>query len=350
MKLLQTRFQNIKNTLKELKKSGFVSPGQRRRHLSQKDPDLKNIIASLPKKQKEYAQELLHSKDSSAISEAIYQLGKMNCKAVNPILRHLVRSKRPVVKINAMWNLGTLGTPKDIPLLSRLMYDKNPQIRNQAIEMFGIMAIDEPKAKELFLKRGSVPMDQQTFKAFKASLSIFTENNLHGLYAGAKMDKRFLNEETKIARTRQAKDGSNTTLLGGKLIDKVIIREIPEKSYKAWRKAEKLGIPVEPILKRKDGRPRVRKTKRGTYLVSTKVLDGKSFFAFNRGKLGKKYRNEVGAQIKKIINRLEAANIVHGHIHPGNTLVVMENGKPKAYMIDFDQARIQHTLPAPKNK
>jgi hypothetical protein len=56
-------------------------------------------------------------------------------------------------------------------------------------------------------------------------------------------------------------------------------------------------------------------------------------------KSSKNYK-EIELQISKINLGLRELGIDHGHKHDRNYLVQMYKGKPRVYLIDFDQAKI----------
>ena len=149
-----------------------------------------------------------------------------------------------------------------------------------------------------------------------------------------------------VRRGKLSKTGSQTTVLGGTLTEKVIIRIIPDFAFQSWKKAfeaedfwKSLGfdyIPVEPIL-HKNGKLRAYKTKKGLWRVSTKVL-GPSLAAVINTHEYKKYRLRLELMKARIISGLRKLNIKHGHLHDGNFCVEFHQGKIRLYVIDFDEA------------
>ena len=153
-------------------------------------------------------------------------------------------------------------------------------------------------------------------------------------------------------RERLAKTGSETVLLGGKLVGKSIVRVISRNAFAGWKKAFDAGIPVEPVLKGKNDRLRFREImqdnprkgwKKGEVLVFSKVL-GPSVSAFLGVSENKqRFESVVREQQKKIESDLTRLSIKHGHLHDNNFCIHWEKdsaGKrfPKVYLIDFDLA------------
>ena len=148
--------------------------------------------------------------------------------------------------------------------------------------------------------------------------------------------------------SRQAfeKTGSGTTLVGGKLKDKAIVRHIKPKAFLAWQRLyedytlwQNAGfdyVPIEPILS-------YRLNKEGLVDVFSGVLD------LNLSKWEKTdmFTDKLQQQKDKILEVLDTLNIQHGHAHEQNFCLRFfrdENGGidfkriPRLYLIDFDQA------------
>lgn len=152
------------------------------------------------------------------------------------------------------------------------------------------------------------------------------------------------------------KTGSETTLLGNQLSDKVIIRHIPLSAYLSWRRAfedytfwQKQGfdyVPIEPIL------DVAYKDKDSNVDVATQVLGPNISMWLNKNNHFKTYIEEQKTKIDYALNEL---GIVHCHLHNQNFCLVFEkqdngepdyNKHPRVYAIDFDQA-IQSTYKNP---
>ncbi len=158
---------------------------------------------------------------------------------------------------------------------------------------------------------------------------------------------RNLITEDEFKRQSFDKTGSETTLLGGELKNKAIIRHIKPKAFLAWQKAyedselwQKNGfnyVPIEPILSYKVN-------KEGLVDVYSGVLD-LDFDRWNR--VAYKFCKELERKIESIFNILVNKDILHGHAHKSNFCLkffrdsegnVDLKKEPRVYMIDFDQA------------
>ena len=169
----------------------------------------------------------------------------------------------------------------------------------------------------------------------------------HALYAG--QPPTFFRDASgriNIRRGKLYKTGSETIVLGGPLLGKVIIRIISDQAFQGWKKAfeaesvwKELGfdyIPIEPILHRW-GKLRAFKTKEGLWRVSTKVL-GLSLKRFMTSKEYPLYERELAVMKANIVKGLDILKIEHGHLHHGNFCIEMHQGKIRLYAIDFDRA------------
>jgi len=151
----------------------------------------------------------------------------------------------------------------------------------------------------------------------------------------------------KFEKAAFTKTGSETTLLGGSLKNKVIIRHIPLEAFLAWQKLyedfsfwQENGfdyVPIEPIVD-------FKMNSQGLMDVASGVLDlslegWEDNYSF--------WRQELKKDMEKIETIKKEIRFTHGHIHrrnfclrffrnPDNT--VDFSRKPRIYLIDFDQA------------
>jgi len=178
-------------------------------------------------------------------------------------------------------------------------------------------------------------------------------NKSHVLYR--KESEDFFSSKATIVRRKFEKTGSETVLLGGKFVGKVIIRKIREPAFLAWKRAfeakdvwEKEGfdyVPVEPIITKREKlrsyKIKNKKIKQGYYIVSTKVL-GMSLFNFIENTYDQELITELINLKERIINVLtHKLGIIHGHLHEKNFCVEVQDDKIRLYAIDFDQASSQ---------
>lgn len=154
----------------------------------------------------------------------------------------------------------------------------------------------------------------------------------------------------KFSREEFVKTGSGTTLIGGELKGKTIIRQIePEafltwqsiyENYKLWQDNGFDYVPIEPIQA-------YHLDSQGLVDVYSGVLD------LSLGQwenIEKKFIPELRDQQQKILAVLDQEHVVHGHTHDGNFCLrffrdeaghVDFNKTPRLYLIDFDQSASQ---------
>lgn len=163
--------------------------------------------------------------------------------------------------------------------------------------------------------------------------------------------KREIVDETKFERKSLFKSGSDTTLLGGSLKGKAILRHIKPEPFQVWQKLyennalwEQYGfdyVPIEPIVSYHFSPT--------TGLVDTfsGVLDInlKSWTA-----ISDLFAKELEVQSAKILLALKRMDVHHNHAHPGNFCLRFFRGAdgkpdlskvPRLYLIDFDKASFE---------
>lgn len=141
--------------------------------------------------------------------------------------------------------------------------------------------------------------------------------------------------------------GAETTLIGGPLKDKVILRHFTPETFIAWQKLyedanlwDNYGfdyVPIEPILA-------YHPSPKGMVDVYSGVLD---IDYAHWVELGGGFHNELQFDRDKIHNVLKDQKFNHGHEHAWNFCLrffrdlngkVMFDKKPRVYLIDFDRA------------
>jgi len=158
----------------------------------------------------------------------------------------------------------------------------------------------------------------------------------------------FTQKISRVIREEFRKTGSTTTLVGGPLKDRLIIRHIKPGAFIAWQKAyedyemwRKAGfdyVPIEPIQS-------YRLNKEGEVDVFSGVLDLSldQWLEISGGI----FEKELSELRDRIISALENEGIKHGHTHDNNFVLRFfrdEDGNPdfnripRLYAIDFDQA------------
>jgi len=160
-------------------------------------------------------------------------------------------------------------------------------------------------------------------------------------------DKENVSKEN-LSRVAFDKSGSETTLIGGKLKNKTIIRHMEPgafvtwqklyEGYKMWNAAGFNYVPIEPIQS-------FKLNKKGLVDVYTSVLDLSLQEWID---MSGDFSKELEIDRNKILDVLDKADIDHGHTHRGNFCLsffrdkdgnVDFSKKPRIYLIDFDQAK-----------
>ncbi len=154
-----------------------------------------------------------------------------------------------------------------------------------------------------------------------------------------------ITDEGPISRTPFAKTGYDTTLLGGKLKGKVIIRRLEEHAFRAWKWLYEQHaywkengfdyVPIEPIVS-------FRQNNKGLIDVATGVLD-LSLYDWNE--MGGRFGKELQDDRDRIAEAVSHTGIEHLDIADRNFCLRFfrnEKGKadltrkPRLYLIDFD--------------
>ncbi|MEK7625711.1 MAG: hypothetical protein AAB467_05215, partial [Patescibacteria group bacterium] len=152
---------------------------------------------------------------------------------------------------------------------------------------------------------------------------------------------------SSFQREKFNKTGSETTILGGQLKDKTIIRHLKPDAFLAWQKLyedypmwQNEGfdyVPIEPIQS-------YHLNKKGLVDVYSGVLD-LSLDAWK--KMGGKFSAALKDDVHKIRTIVHRERIEHGHMHSANFCLrffrdadgnVDFDRKPRIYLIDFDMA------------
>ncbi len=224
-------------------------------------------------------------------------------------------------------NLIERFNKKRFDLAEKLLSDQEPKVQIRALDIAKIL--DESEKEEF--------------------LSKIMEN---GLAQEMVKSPLYENPETQTGDFFQRdfeKDGSRTTLIGGGLKDRAIIRHIEPDAFLSWQRLyenhqlwQKAGfdyIPIEPILAYNFN------SQQGLVEVYSGVLDLNMADWFERS--GYVNYSELLQERQQIVNVLNSHGLEHGHNHLGNFALRFfrdENGqpdlnqKPRIYLIDFDQA------------
>ena len=221
-----------------------------------------------------------------------------------------------------------LDAPKQerASLIKQALSQEDPEVQRKAAEMI----LCAPKQERASLIK----------IAFYAGLG--NEIVKSPLYDNSNFDKE------RFKRKMFEKTGSETTLVGGTLKDKLIIRHVKPSAFLAWQKIYENHqvwknngfdyVPIEPIQS-------YRLNKKGLVDVFSGVLD--LSLAQWAKVSGDMFMEELGKQKHNIISVLERQGIRHGHTHDRNFVLRFFRNKdgnsdlnqvPRLYAIDFDAA------------
>lgn len=309
---------------------------QNRTNLAQNKKIQQKIITLSPSFQEE-VKKLLSANQVSQRVKALHALSN------HPDARHAVRfienslmDEDETVRANAIHALEKLKAKNSIQKIEQMLNDPHERVQLAAIH--ALTSLDSRRSTkkiEPLLRSKNHHVRQQAFEYWADATGIPTE-----LYQEQVLDPQFMNLKRAVIRRPQVRTGPPTTLLGGKLFGKAILRTVPKTAMIAWLKALESGVKVEPILK-KNGKYRITKLKDGSYRVATHVLAGPSLKAFWESERNrKKYFEETSQQMGAIMGQLDQLKIQHYHLTPKNFVVVIEKGKPVVYAIDFDRAEV----------
>ncbi len=238
-----------------------------------------------------------------------------------------------------------MGIEKESPSIKKAainMIKYAPALTRTKMIQIGLTSGDKEIQKEYAKVISSVP-DEKSRKELLdiAKQKLGNELVEPPLYGGYDID------DQNFKREKFKKTGSDLTLVGGDLKDKVIFRSITSDSFlewqqafenhEIWRRAGFEYVPVEPILS-------FHFNKDELVDVASGVLD------ISLGKwmgMSGDYVRELTEQRNKIIKVLEDQGIIHGHTHDDNFCLRFfrkKNGDvdyqkmPRIYLIDFDRS------------
>lgn len=208
-------------------------------------------------------------------------------------------------------------------ILVQISEEKDIKLRTEFLYAFDATLREKP------LEASKFPSNMDILRSYWEALgkSMYALKIIHSNPYGLKP----LDVKT-IPRLPFVKDGSVLVPLGGKLTG-YLFRIITKESFDAWKKAYDAGMPCEEIVRhyhRKDDTVSV---------VSKFHGEQVGIFKEEHPELSK----AIDFQIENIKKQLSNIGVTHGsyrHMHDGNFVVQMIDGKPFVRIIDFDQAKI----------
>jgi hypothetical protein len=242
-------------------------------------------------------------------------------------IKQALSQKDPKIQIKAVKIIDYAPEQKRASLIKQAMLQKDLEVQIEAVKMI----------------RYAPKQERASLIKIAFDLGLGNEVVKPPLYNKSDLDKQ------RFKRQPFKKTGSETTLVGGPLKDKLIIRHIKPRAFLAWQKIYENYqvwrdngfdyVPIEPIQSYRFNK------KRGLVEVFSGVLD-LSLAEWLRVS-GGMFEKELTEQKNKIISILESQGIEHGHLHDNNFVLRFfrdQNGNPdlnqvpRLYVIDFDAA------------
>lgn len=289
-------------------------------------------------------EKLLSCTDTEIVRHAMRALWLLNSTRSIPLIQLKLKDHYYHIRCDAIIALWRLGSSSSAPLILPLLEDEVELVREEAIFFLWQFKVQEaiPAIEKLLNDKS----DKVRLMA-KSALSSTGDIRLHPLYVDQRKEEGFFDSSKRLVRRELQKTGSRLIVLGGAQVGKTAIRIMSEEAFVSWKKAfemeeewRKAGydyIPVEPILKKR-GKYMAYKQEDGKYRVYTKVL-GPTLFSFIEDPANAAYATKLNLQQDQIGRILSHNGIRHGHLHNLNFCVSIEEGAPRIYAIDFDQAK-----------
>src|SRR3989339_321599 len=311
-KIKQALFQKDPTVQREAAMIIWYAPAQEqvsliKQALSQKDPAVQREAAAMivcaPAQERVSLQLLISEKIKQALSQ-----------------------EDPAVQREAAGMIRYAPTQEQVSLIKQALSQKDPSVQREAAVMIECAPTQE----------------QVSLVKIASDAGLGNEIVKPPLYYNSNLDRG------RFKREKFHKTGSETTLVGGALKDKLIIRHIKPRAFLAWQKIyenyqvwQDNGfdyVPIEPIQS-------YRLNKKGMVDVFSGVLD-LSLAEWSEIS-GNIFIKELEEQRDKIISILESQGIRHGHTHDNNFVLRFfrdQDGNPdltkvpRLYAIDFDMA------------
>lgn len=298
------------------------------------------LILYLPSDKNKKIKSLIYKKIEENLKKDIKTIKKTYLMFwLLPEKEKLEKTSLLIEKIKDFFNSGNLEEQKEAIEMIRIFPEKE-------ITKFIIKSLE----KDIEVQKEAIKLLKYAPKTDRDYLikKFFEEGLGEELIKPSLYDKNKNINNSVFKREEFEKTGSETTLIGGALKDKLIIRKINFESFIAWQKAyedynlwEKNGfdyVPIEPIQS-------YNLDKEGLINVYSGILD-LSLDKWNKIS-NKMFGDELEEKKEKILQILQEAKILHEHPHCGNFCLRFfrdKDGKPdvnkvpRLYLIDFDKA------------
>lgn len=229
-------------------------------------------------------------------------------------------------QVSAMEHIGIVRGPDRVALLTQALQSQHTEVQLAAMDKIRLAPEQDRSAlREMAIQKlGDRIVEPPLYKP-----------------------ETFANDSRLFPRQSFHKTGSETTLVGGELRGKVIVRHITPEAFLAWqalyedfalwKEADFDYVPIEPIVS-------YQLNKDGVVDVTSSVLD---LNLYEWKKRDESYTSELEIDRARILTVLGQQKVSHGHAHDANFCLRFfrdKNGhvdfkrKPRLYLIDFDQA------------
>ncbi len=320
-----------------------------RQNMSSEEParETSHIFSHIPEDQRfAFVTELLDSQDKQMCMRAINALECMS-SAERSKIRNIIRTKLLNIVDNQAGIMDMDMLRHALILMRQTPIVGRSEIRERMIKhVCHLFVNSDTRAQEEIVK---VIFDFSAGETIKwLDLMVKNANIDISLFIKTPLYKKNNIGDSVFAREEFTKTGSETTLLGGSLKEKIIIRHIDPAHFLSWKELYEDSVfwrdhgfdyvPIEPIVSYR------LEEKEGRVAVFSGVLD---LNLAQWTSVSNLFQKELDEQRQKILRALRDRGFRHGHDHRRNFCLRFmrdENGKPRLdvsprlYMIDFDQS------------
>lgn len=314
----------------EKDRSSLIKEGLNSVNLETKKTVIKMIYLLSSEEKIQLIKEGLKNKDIEIQKAYIEKIGIIPTEERTLLIKEALNSSNSEIQETAA-RMVHRAPPEEQSLLHDILLSKIQEcLNNQTPEnhKFGIemMKFLTPKEKE-------------------SVFQIILEKGLNDEFVAPKLYNKTNTDNKNFKREVFYKTGSETTLLGGELKNKTIIRHMEAASFLVWKNLfenyelwQQSGfdyVPIEPIQSYKSGESGLVDVFSGVLDLSLRQWSDRS----------DKFISELKDQKKKILDVLNKTQTSHRDAHDGNFCLRFfrdENGNvdfhktPRLYLIDFD--------------
>lgn len=290
----------------------------------------------------------------------IYYLSKTEREPLQKLILQTIKDglKNPDVEIQKISAemIEYVSEEDKVSLIREGFYNPNPEVQKVIISIIKFVSEENmaPLIKEglncpdFEVNKVSAEMIEYISKKEKDDLFVLAiAKGLGNYLIQTPLYKKGDITNEKFSRTKFAKTGSETILLGGDLKEKTIIREVQPQAFLAWQELyenwklwQQNGfdyVPIEPIQSFILTETELVRVYGGVLDLSLRIWEDRT----------DRFVQELYDQKVAIEKVLEDQHIIHGHMHRRNFCLRFFRDEhnqpdftrcPRLYLIDFDQA------------